>query len=157
MRICLFVFLLATGILSCKVQSTVMPTMHNYIIRLQPGDDLKETIQQYVVEKNLTAAWIATCVGSLVSYNIRFANQSEGSTDTGHFEIISLSGTLSANGSHLHISVSDSTGKVIGGHLLPGCKIYTTAEIVIQSSDQFHFTRETDSVTGFKELKIGHR
>jgi uncharacterized protein len=136
------------------MQSTVMPTMDNHIIRLKPGDDLKESIQQYVQEKNLMAAWVTSCVGSLASYNIRFANQQEGNTATGHFEITSLSGTLSSNGSHLHISVSDSTGKLIGGHLLSGCKIYTTAEIVIQSTDQFHLTRETDSNTGFKELKI---
>lgn len=61
---------------------------------------------------------MSTCVGSLTNNTIRFANQSEGSKDDGHFEIVSLIGSVSVNGSHLHISISDSTGKTIGGHLL---------------------------------------
>jgi predicted DNA-binding protein with PD1-like motif len=54
----------------------------------------------------------------------------------------------------LHLSVSDSTGKTIGGHLLEGCKIYTTAELVIASSDEFIFSREEDGTTPWKELQI---
>jgi predicted DNA-binding protein with PD1-like motif len=93
-------------------------------------------------------------VGSLTNYNIRFANQSNGSIDSGHFEIVSLVGTLSTEGSHLHISISDSSGKTIGGHLLDDCKIYTTAKIVIAKSDEMHFSREKDGTTSWKELTI---
>ena len=67
---------------------------------------------------------------------------------------ISIVGTVSINGSHLHLSISDSTGKMIGGHLMPGCKIYTTAEIVIQYSDKYEFTREKDGTTPWEELQI---
>ena len=42
----------------------------------------------------------------------------------------------------------------IGGHLLKGCKVYTTAEIVIGYSDQFIFTREKDGTTPWEELQI---
>jgi predicted DNA-binding protein with PD1-like motif len=41
-----------------------------------------------------------------------------------------------------------------GGHLAHGCKIYTTAEIVIGATDEIVFTRETDAETTYKELKI---
>ena len=111
-----------------------------HAFRLKPGQDLKKEILQYVKEKQIKAGWISTCVGSLTNYNIRFANQPEGNSGSGHFEIVSLTGTVSVNGSHLHISISDSTGKTIGGHLMEGCKIYTTAEIVIGSSNDFIFT-----------------
>jgi hypothetical protein len=90
----------------------------------------------------------------LTDYNIRFANQSEGSKGSGHFEIVSLIGTVSVNGSHVHVSISDSTGKTIGGHLLEGNFIYTTAEIVIQESDDFVFTREKDGSTEWEELQV---
>jgi len=93
-------------------------------------------------------------VGSLTDYNIRFANQQEGSRASGHFEIVSLTGTVSVNGSHLHISISDSTGKTIGGHLMEGCKIYTTAEIVIGISSAYEFKREKDDTSPWKELQI---
>jgi predicted DNA-binding protein with PD1-like motif len=72
----------------------------------------------------------------------------------GFFEIVSLAGTVSKDGSHIHIGISDGEGKTWGGHLLEENLIYTTAEIIIQSSGEFHFTREMDEATGFKELRI---
>ncbi|MGC4103378.1 PPC domain-containing DNA-binding protein [Ferruginibacter sp.] len=131
-----------------------MSTVTNYAFRLKPGQDLKQAIQQLVTEKQVKAGWISTCVGSLTQYNIRFANQPEGSTGSGHFEIVSLTGTVSVDGSHLHISISDSTGKTIGGHLMEGCTIYTTAEIVLSASDAFVFKREKDGTTPWEELKV---
>ena len=131
-----------------------MNPVTTYAFRLKPGQDLKQEIQKLVDEKQIKAGWISTCAGSLTIYNIRFANQPNGSSDSGHFEIVSLTGTVSSNGSHLHISISDSTGKTIGGHLMDGCKIYTTAEIVILSSNEFVFKREKDGTTPWDELQI---
>jgi uncharacterized protein len=102
----------------------------------------------------IEAGWINTCVGSLTEYSIRFANQPNASKGKGHFEIVSLTGTLSVNGSHIHISIADSTGKTIGGHLMEGSIVYTTAEIVITSSNKMKFTREEDGTTPWKELQI---
>ncbi len=131
-----------------------MQTINTYAFRLKPGQDLKQELQKFVIDNKIEAGWINTCVGSLTNYNIRFANQPNGSSDSGHFEIVSLVGTLSINGSHLHISISDSTGKTIGGHLMDECKIYTTAEIVIQSTNNFIFKREKDGTTPWEELNV---
>jgi hypothetical protein len=62
---------------------------------------------------------------------LRLANRDLHSEYDGPFEIVSMTGTVSFHGSHLHISISDENGKTIGGHLVFGCKIYTTAEMVI--------------------------
>jgi predicted DNA-binding protein with PD1-like motif len=145
----LFVFQSCTNKPSSKMQNI---TAHAF--RLKPGQDLKQEIQNLVNEKKIAAGWISTCVGSLTNYQIRFANQPNGSSDSGHFEIVSLTGTVSINGSHLHISISDSTGKTIGGHLMDGCKIYTTAEIVILSTSDFIFKREKDGTTPWEELQV---
>jgi len=128
-----------------------------YVFRLKPGEDLRRSIQALVKEKNIEAGWINTCVGSLTDYTIRFANRQEGSHGSGHFEIISLTGTVSVNGSHLHISISDSTGKTSGGHLLDGCKIYTTAEIVIGSTTAYEFIRKKDGSTEWEELQVNEK
>lgn len=72
----------------------------------------------------------------------------------GHFEIVSLVGTLSANGSHLHLAVADSTGRTIGGHLLDGCRVYTAAEIVLGELPALDFRRETDPAFGYLELVV---
>jgi uncharacterized protein len=125
-----------------------------HAFRLKPGADLRKEIETFVKQNKINAGWIATCAGSLTQYNIRFANQPNGTTGEGHFEIVSLSGTASANGSHLHISVSDSTGKTIGGHLLDNNIVYTTAEIVLQEDESLVFTREKDGTTPWEELQI---
>jgi predicted DNA-binding protein with PD1-like motif len=123
-------------------------------IRLKPFADLKKEIEAYAKANNMQAGWISTCVGSLTDYNIRFANLQQGTKGNGHYEIVSLTGTVSVNGCHLHISISDSTGKTIGGHLLDSNVIYTTAEIVITEDDDFVFTREKDGSTPWEELQI---
>ena len=66
----------------------------------------------------------------------------------------SLTGTLAQSASHLHISISDDAGKVIGGNLKEGSLIYTTAEIVIGVLPEVIFQRETDATYGFKELVV---
>ena len=125
-----------------------------HAFRLKPGSDLKKEIESYAKATNIQAGWICCGVGSLTHYNIRFANQQQGNNGTGHFEIVSLAGTVSVNGSHLHISISDSTGKTVGGHLLDGNFIYTTAEIIIQEAEKFVFTREKDGSTPWEELQV---
>lgn len=145
------VFLLVSiiFIFSCK-QSMIK----SHPIRLKPSADLRKEIEAYVKANNIKAGWISTCVGSLTEYNIRFANQQEGTKGSGHFEIVSLTATVSVNGCHLHISISDSTGKTIGGHLLDSNFVYTTAEIVIMEDDNFEFRREKDETTPWEELQI---
>lgn len=125
-----------------------------HAFRLKPGEDLKSAIEAYVLLHKIEAGWMMTCVGSITQYHLRFANQPNGTKATGHFEIVSLVGTVSINGNHLHMSVSDSTGATIGGHLLDNNIIYTTAEIIINESNQLIFTREEDGTTKWKELQI---
>ena len=43
------------------------------------------------------------------------------------------------------------------GHLVEGCPIYTTAEIIIGEAQALRFTREPDEQIGYKELKIHPR
>ena len=131
-----------------------MQSITAHVFRLKPGQLLKEEIQRFVNEKQIKAGWISTCVGSLTQYNIRFANQPETVKGYGHFEIVSLTGTVSVNGSHLHISVSDSTGKTIGGHLADSNIVYTTAEIVLLSTNHVEFKREKDGTTPWDELQV---
>lgn len=109
--------------------------MKVFPIRLKPGQDLKSEIDSLTRRHNWSAACILSAVGSLTEVPIRFANQDEAKLYQGHFEILSLSGLLSRDGSHLHISVADETGKIFGGHLKEGAKIYTTAELARMALD----------------------
>jgi len=128
--------------------------MKTHALRLKPGDDLRQQLTAFVQTQHIAAGTMLTCVGSLTVATLRLANQEGPSVYRGHFEIVSLVGTLSTNGSHLHLAVSDSTGRTIGGHLLDGCRVYTTAEIVLGELPDVEFRRETDPTFGYKELTV---
>lgn len=123
-------------------------------LRLHPGQDLLTELTKMVNTRNIDAACILTCVGSLTSAVLRFANQEEPTTLTGHFEIVSLTGVLSKKGVHCHIAIADEQGKTYGAHLMAGCKIYTTAEIVICIIPHYSFDRTFDPDTGYPELEV---
>jgi predicted DNA-binding protein with PD1-like motif len=129
-------------------------SVRTYAVRLKPGTDLRVALEAFVRERHLRAAFVQTCVGSLNNVTIRFANEPKETLLTGPFEIVSLVGTFSTDGPHLHISVSDATGKTIGGHLAAGSSVYTTAEVVIGEISGATFKRETDPVTTWKELVV---
>lgn len=67
-------------------------------------------------------------------------------------EIVSLTGTVCPTGAHLHISASKVSGEVVGGHLLDGCLVETTAEVVLAVLNEWKFKREVDPSTGYLEL-----
>ena len=89
-----------------------------------------------------------SCVDEL---NIRLAGGELFFKDKNDYEIVSITGTLSKDGEHIHASFSDITGKTIGGHLSDGCIINTTAEIILHELE-YTFTREYDASTGYKEI-----
>lgn len=128
--------------------------MNIFAIRLKPNEDLKVSLNTFVQQNDIQAGFILTGVGSLKQATLRFASQNYSQVFKQRLEIVSLVGTLSTHGLHLHISLSDRHGKTIGGHLLEGCIIYTTAEIVIGTSEDFTFLRTVDETTGYKELEI---
>jgi uncharacterized protein len=128
--------------------------MEVHVFRLKPHEDLKKALVEYAKQNSISAGIILTCVGSLEEYHIRFANEKSGKKQWGYFEIVSLTGTFCETSSHIHISVSDVKGNTIGGHLLDGNHIYTTAEIAIGVLPTVSFEREIDSTYGFSELVV---
>ena len=70
----------------------------------------------------------------------------------GAFEIVSLMGTLSRDGAHLHATLSDEEGRVVAGHVGSGCIVRTTAEILIGILPGWTFRRVHDDATGYPEL-----
>ena len=122
------------------------------VSRMMPGDDLKKSLEDLVDLGELKSAIIVCMVGSLNDAVLRMSNGNN-KKFSGLFEIVSGVGTISVNGIHVHIAISDSDGIVYGGHLLKGCKIHTTAEIAIIESEM-SFERIFDPKTGYKELVI---
>jgi predicted DNA-binding protein with PD1-like motif len=128
--------------------------MQNYTFRLSPEQDLFDSIQAFVMKRQVQAGCILSGVGSLRHARLRLANRKYHSEYEGPFEIVSITGTVSVYGSHLHISISDGDGRTLGGHFETGCLIYTTAEIVLAEFDDVVYKREFAADSGYEELAV---
>lgn len=123
-------------------------------LRLLPGQELRSALIDHLRPHGLEAAFVLAGIGSLNSVAIRFAGRDGAARIDGPLEILTLSGTLSPEGAHLHISVADREGRIIGGHLDAGSIVRTTAEILLAPLEGVIFSRRPDARTGFNELVI---
>ncbi len=140
-----------------------------HAIRIPAGEDLVSNLSRAASEamtnSGSQSAFVMTAVGSLEAVTLRMANACKPGASLENasneikewaerLEIVSLTGTFSKDGQkHLHMSVSDKTGTVFGGHVMEG-KIFTTLELVLGTISNVAFTREIDEKTGFDELVV---
>ncbi len=118
-------------------------------LRLNPGDDLRHRL-----ESDRRAGFVVAGLGSLAYAQLRFAGEPGPTRVEGPLEILTLSGSLTPDGAHLHASVSDASGRVFGGHVCAGCEVRTTAELLIAPLPAGSLSRAFDAATGFAELRI---
>ena len=110
-----------------------------HCFRLRRGQDLYEEIEAYVKAHHIAAGAVVSGVGCVSRWRLRDATGVRVRSGEEDVEIVSLMGTVSE----------------YGGHLLPGCTVNTTAEIVLAEIRSCVFTRRPDSETGYEELEIG--
>jgi hypothetical protein len=122
------------------------------VSRILPGEDLKTGLEDLIAINDLKSGIIICIVGSLNQAVLRMSNGDK-KIFKGTYEIVSAEGTISSDGIHVHIAISDASGAVYGGHLLEGCKVHTTAEIGILKSEMIN-KRNKDPKTGYKELFV---
>ncbi len=123
-------------------------------LRLHPGQDIRRELEALAKSEDIAAGVILGAVGSVSKACLRFAGNDQSTELIGKHEILMLSGMLSQAGVHLHMSVSDSSGRCIGGHVVKGCEVYTTLELAIALLPDHRFQRVLDEETGFKELLV---
>ncbi|ADZ08542.1 protein of unknown function DUF296 [Methanobacterium lacus] len=121
------------------------------VSRLLPGDDLKTSLENISDSIEFNSGVIVSVVGSLTRTHLRMSNGTKKLFE-GFFEIVSVEGTISADGVHIHMAVAAEDGSVFGGHLLEGCIIHTTAEVCIIEAEK-EFKRVFDQNTGYRELQ----
>lgn len=128
--------------------------MHPLPLRLNPGQDLRQALENVLVEQGCAAAFVLSGIGSLSEARVRLAGGPEPQPVIGDMEILTLSGTIATQGAHLHITLAKSDGTVFGGHVAHGCIVRTTAEVLVALLPEWEFTRGTDPVTGYDELVV---
>jgi hypothetical protein len=128
--------------------------MQTQPVRLTPGSDLRDALDSVLERHGGRAAFVVAGIGSLRRARIRLAGRAEPDAIEGDLEILTLAGTLAPDGAHLHMSVADASGRVVGGHVSRGCIVRTTAEVLVALLPDWSFAREPDAVTGYDELVV---
>ena len=129
-------------------------TMRALPVRLSPGDDLRAAMVEALRASGLDAGFVVQGIGSLSVAQLRYAGRPDPTELRGDLEILTLAGSISPDGAHLHMSVSDADGRVFGGHVGPGCIVRTTAELLLALLPDQHFARRIDPRTGYLELML---
>ena len=120
--------------------------------RLHRGDDLLKSIQALAKDQHIGAGVVLSAVGCISQGMVRDASGVTLRQINEPCEIVSLNGTISAVRCHLHIALTKEDLSAVGGHLVEGCIINTTCELVIGVLDGWEIAREYDAETGYDEL-----
>ncbi len=123
-------------------------------LRLEPGADLRRSLEAAMGVGGESSAFVVSGIGSLSNARLRFAGAESETSLEGMFEILCLSGTLTRDGAHLHMALADERGHVVGGHVCYGNMVRTTAEVLLAQLTEWTLARERDANTGFNELVI---
>jgi predicted DNA-binding protein with PD1-like motif len=126
-------------------------------LRLRPGTDLRAGLEATAREHALAAPRSRPASAASSAPRCVWPAPRPTTTLEGPLEIVSLVGTLSPDGPHLHVAVADREGRVTGGHLLAGSPFTTTAEVVVALAPPSRVHASSGSRDGLKELVIRRR
>jgi uncharacterized protein len=121
------------------------------------GCDLRREIEHAVSAIAEQSGFVLSGIGSLTQASLRFAAAESLTVLVEPLEVLSLSGSVTPQGAHLHASVSTASGRVLGGHLAYGCLVRTTAEVLVAVLPEWKLSREHDPASGYEELKVARR
>ncbi len=128
--------------------------MRTHAFRLTRGQDLREGIEAYLHAHAIEAAAVVACVGCVSRARVRDAGGERILEICAPMEIVSVTGTVSIHRTHLHIALSREDLGAVGGHLVCGCIVNTTAEVVLLELEDCVFLPRFDPQTGYHELHI---
>jgi predicted DNA-binding protein with PD1-like motif len=124
----------------CKVKNvsqTESRTGRTIFARLSENEDLLNAIKEKAEQNGIQSGFfflIGTVKRAVMGY-YKEGNYKQIKV-AGPLEIVSCKGNVSLREdgelvAHAHISVADEEGRMFGGHLLPGCPIDATGELVL--------------------------
>jgi hypothetical protein len=128
--------------------------------RLFEDEDLLEIITQ-TAKKHKIKAGFFVLIGTLKKAKMGFFHQGryEPIEMDEPLEIVSCMGNISIKETqpfvHAHIAVSNRKGEVYGGHVLPGCIIAATGELVLFEAVDVELQRELDETTQLYLWSVG--
>lgn len=103
-------------------------------LHLDPGSDVRRSIELLAQQQGVSG-FVLSVVGNLAQAAFQCPGKSRPTVLSGELEIITLQGTFSPTGVHLHLSFSDAECQVWGGHLEPGSLVLKGADLLLGCLD----------------------
>ncbi|MFN6354169.1 MAG: PCC domain-containing protein [Cyanobacteriota bacterium] len=104
--------------------------MHAVPLQLAPGSDLRRSLEEFAATRG-ASGFVLGVVGDLSMAAFQCPGQPQPTFIRGDLEIITLNGTFSPEGVHLHLSLSDGNCQVWGGHLELGTQVRKGAHLLM--------------------------
>ena len=104
-------------------------------LKLAPGSDLRLSLEELAQREGISG-FVLGVVGNLTKASFQCPGQAESTVLEGDLEVITLNGTFSPEGVHLHLSLSDGACQVWGGHLEPGTIVQKGVDLLIGVLEQ---------------------
>lgn len=122
--------------------------------QLPYGSDLYDGLTQIILRENICLGRIHG-LGATTFARVAYYDQSTKTYNplefTGGMEILNLFGNVSMRDGkpfvHAHIVLGDPQGRVFGGHLMPGTKLFA-CEVFIEEFDGAELVRAREERTG---------
>ena len=124
-------------------------------LKLAPGSDLRLSLEE-LAQRDGISGFVLGVVGNLTKASFQCPGQAEPTVLEGDLEVITLNGTFSPEGVHLHLSLSDGACQVWGGHLEPGTIVQKGVDLLIGVLEQRegHPTRQTAAAAPRIEIAV---
>ena len=104
--------------------------MRSLPLKFEPGSDLRLSLEKLARDEKFSG-FVLGVVGNLSRAAFQCPGLPKPTVLEGNLEIITLNGTLSPDGVHLHLSLSDGDCQVWGGHLEQGTLILKGVDVLI--------------------------
>lgn len=126
-----------------------------------PGEDILRKLEDLVREYKIKSGHLSL-IGAVSKAKLGYFDFESKEYLSFHvdeyLEVVSCMGNISrtTNGDivvHAHMIVSDRNGKCYAGHLMQGCEVSVTME-VIMTELEYALTRAKDSLTGLNLLDL---
>ena len=104
-------------------------------LKLAPGSDLRLSLEE-LAQRDGISGFVLGVVGNLTKASFQCPGQADPTVLEGDLEVITLNGTFSPEGVHLHLSLSDGACQVWGGHLEPGTIVQKGVDLLIGVLEQ---------------------
>ena len=104
--------------------------MQSLPLKLPPGSDLRLSIEEFARDQRMSG-FVVSIVGNLSRACFQCPGRTKPTVLEGNLEIITLNGTFSPHGVHLHLSISNVNCQVWGGHLENGSEVLKGADILV--------------------------